>query len=458
MAASPDVTTLRRLLQGVVQAIGDRSTHACLPEVCRRLGLPEPPVDAGAKWRRAVASLAALPDSEVPVVAQNILDQEDVDAPTRNAIEDELWAPHQGLSIPTRTRRDIAQELDLEPLVHYPDRFTAMLDRLWVLDGGLADVLAPTRSLRALIDRHVLANPGDWSAEDLFERLGAFDAGDARFERFLLALMSPYVLPDEPAQRRVVAIVSPHLNAIGAELLENGQEGGYPLFVIALSGASRNRTPKNLIFATLSKPDIRFRNAVDNAVELLGDPDACLMYDQPIGPGGVLWRDLQAWWKDSRDITDDGEAKRSLYQRLGRCLPANSPAQRNLWELYHEIHGPAVHELPALLPEIWLHWDPKTVEQRGRDALLHLRMDFLLLMPHNCRVVLEVDGSQHYATAGRPDRHKYAAQMRGDRNLKLAGYEVFRFGTAELEDRTAAKPLLEEFFTTVFQRFNVPVA
>jgi hypothetical protein len=38
----------------------------------------------------------------------------------------------------------------------------------------------------------------------------------------------------------------------------------------------------------LSTPDIRFRNAVDNDVELLGDPDACLMYDRPIGPEGML--------------------------------------------------------------------------------------------------------------------------------------------------------------------------
>ncbi|MFB7225150.1 hypothetical protein [Streptomyces sp. NPDC056227] len=29
---------------------------------------------------------------------------------------------------------------------------------------------------------------------------------------------------------------------------------------------------------------------------------------------------------------------------------------------------------PALLPEVWLHWDPKTVEERGPEALLRSRM------------------------------------------------------------------------------------
>lgn len=135
------MTTLRRLLQDVVQAIGDKSTHACLPEVCRRLGLPEPPLVAGAERRRAVASLAALPDCEVPAVAQNFLDQEDVDAPARNAIEDELWAPYQGLSIPTRTRRDIASELGLQTLVRILDRFTAIAALYFVVQRPRGVVL-----------------------------------------------------------------------------------------------------------------------------------------------------------------------------------------------------------------------------------------------------------------------------------------------------------------------------
>jgi hypothetical protein len=79
------------------------------------------------------------------------------------------------------------------------------------------------------------------------------------------------------------------------------------------------------------------------------------VYDRPIGSDGIRWRDLQAWWKDTQHIADDGEAKRSLYHRLARNLPGNSPAQRNLFDLYHEIHGSAAPGLPALLPEIWLH-------------------------------------------------------------------------------------------------------
>ena len=101
--------------------------------------------------------------------------------------------------------------------------------------------------------------------------------------------------------------------------------------------------------------------------------------------------------------------------------------------------------------------DPKTVQQRGRDALLRFRMDFLLLLPHGERIVLEVDGSSHYASPDgrRPDPAKYADGVPPDRELKLAGYEVFRFGATELQDPEHARVLLQHFFADLFQRFDV---
>ncbi|MBA8955989.1 hypothetical protein ACFQU9_19195 [Actinomadura namibiensis] len=45
--------------------------------------------------------------------------------------------------------------------------------------------------------------------------------------------------------------------------------------------------------------------------------------------------------------------------------------------------------------------------------------------------------------------------MRGDRSLKLAGYEVFRFGTAELEEVRSAEGVLREFFAALYREFKV---
>ncbi|CAO5151083.1 hypothetical protein FAIPA1_140022 [Frankia sp. AiPs1] len=47
--------------------------------------------------------------------------------------------------------------------------------------------------------------------------------------------------------------------------------------------------------------------------------------------------------------------------------------------------------------------------------------------------------------------------MRADRELKLSGYEVFRFGTAELDDRAKAPDLIREFFFDLFQVYKVPL-
>ena len=465
MAGGTDIERLRHLVEKTAGRL-TFCTHDELGEACAGLGLPEPPRQAEpgseqglSKAERVKWSLARLADEDVPVVAGRMLDgwlPRPLDAATRNAIQDILWAGQGAIEIPRRTRRDIARALDLDDVTVKGERFMALLDRLWVLggDGPLAFWAASPSSLRGQVDQHVLRNPGEWLAEVLFEQLGAIDsAGDARFARFLEGLVSPSVVPDEDAQRRVVAAVNPHLRSAGAELRETGQDGGYPVFTVTSTRAARGQ-PKNLIFASHVKPDIRIIDAINNDIEILSGAGDVLVYDRPTHEG-VLWRDLQAWWKDAQHLASDEEAKSTLYDRLLASLPENSPPQQNLFKAYHYIHAGAVPRLPALLPEVWLHWDPKTIKERGAAAMLDFRMDFLLLLPHGHRVVLEVDGATHYSAGGRPDPAVYAKGARSDRELKLARYEVFRFGATELQDRKSAEPMLRQFFTDLFRQFDV---
>jgi hypothetical protein len=456
MADGMDLERLHQLVGGVVAGLKDMHTHTRLGQAFVDLGLPRPP-DEGTKAERVSESFAALPDADLPMVAEQILAQLSVGAKTRNAIQDVLWASQSVLEIPKRTRREIARDLDIADLVRHADRFMTLLDRLWVLDDDLLGFFtAGPTGLRADIEQHVFRNLGDWTTEELFERLGVFEAADGRVIRFLEGLVSPETVPDEPAQRHIIDTVNPHLRAVGAELRETDTDGGYPVFGVISIQAARNRQPKNLIFASQVKPDIRFRDAVNNDIEIVSNADKALVYEDSIGGGGLRWRDLQAWWAKREQIADDAEAKESLYKRLVSSLPDNSPPQQNLYHLYHQIHGPAVPDLPALLPEVWLYWDPKTVKARGVDALLRFRMDFLMLLPHNQRVVIEVDGAHHFtAPNGKPDGAKYAANMRGDRDLKLSGYEVFRFGATELQGYKQARSSLEVFFADLFRRFEV---
>ncbi len=82
----------------------------------------------------------------------------------------------------------------------------------------------------------------------------------------------------------------------------------------------------------------------------------------------------------------------------------------------------------ALLPQVYLHCDPYTIKQRanGDKPLKRQRMDFLLLFSNRQRVVIEVDGKQHYSDNNIVSPSLYAEMVIEDRHLKLAGYEVYR--------------------------------
>lgn len=84
-------------------------------------------------------------------------------------------------------------------------------------------------------------------------------------------------------------------------------------------------------------------------------------------------------------------------------------------------------------------------------------MGFLMLLPNGVRVVLEVDGKQHYAGAdGKADPDKYAAMAAAYRDLRLLGYDVYRFGAKELL-ATTAPAMVGDFFERSFHghRLNV---
>ncbi|MEU9405152.1 hypothetical protein AB0E08_05495 [Streptomyces sp. NPDC048281] len=468
MVDSRDHSALRALLGNVVAGLGSL-THKELDRAFVQLGMPPVPEEAGSRRERVALSFHQVPDDALSQVARRVLEPgpAHVSPSVRYQLEDLLWAEDAPLEISKKVRRELARALVLSELTQHHDRFMGLLDRFWIAeDSGLSfeeleDLsLSGMRlvTLRDEVERYVFRNAGDWSTEDLFENLGVFKAGDARVARFLEGLVSADVLLDEHLQEKTVSTINKHLRPAGVELRVTGDDGGYPLFTLASTQLHNNRRPKNIIFASLGKPDIRFRSSVDNDIEIVGErPDATLVYDREISTAGLRWRDLHTWWQETRKISGETDVRRDLYQRLLQSLPGNSPGQRNLFVAYQSALLPPSADDPALLPEVWLHWDHKTVQERGPEALLRSRMDFLLLLPHGQRVVLEVDGSQHYTRDGglTPDTAKYADMVAADRDLKLRGYEVFRFGHDELKDLDTAKGLLRQFIPDMFRRFKV---
>lgn len=216
---------------------------------------------------------------------------------------------------------------------------------------------------------------------------------------------------------------------------------------------------RNLIFASNGpKPRIVLRDAINNVIEIVENERYCLVYDRPLSTDGLKWGDLVSWWAQSgRSAGSDAkEAARQLYRRLSGSLA--SEVERTLFRAYCKRYASSTGlEMPALIPQVYLHYDPYTKRERlwkSGDYLGRERMDFLLLLPGRHRVVIEVDGKHHYAEGETASPRLYSEMVAEDRRLRLAGYEVYRFGGHELMG-SEAESLVEDFFAALLARHDI---
>lgn len=253
----------------------------------------------------------------------------------------------------------------------------------------------------------------------------------------------------------------PQLAELGARLIAENR-GPTDELVALVNEYSRGpgvrSAAKNLIFAANGhKPELVLRDAIGNDVEITRYAENCLVYDRTIPADGLSFQALIDWWRDREQL--DGLAGRdvglALCSRLEASLAGN-PAELLLFRTYlrrYRTHG---FGIVALIPQVYLHFDPYTRAQRGRvpGPLPRQRMDFLILFSSRRRVVIEVDGRQHYADPdGRASTARYAEMVAEDRRLRLDGYEVFRFGGAELTGPGAVE-LVARFFDDLHERMS----
>lgn len=215
---------------------------------------------------------------------------------------------------------------------------------------------------------------------------------------------------------------------------------------------------KNIIFSSTGpKPRIVLRDAINNVIEVVENAEYCLFYDRPLSDAGLTWAELVDWWRETSGIQDQSyvEVARDLYRRLAESLA--SPPENTLFRTYCERYGVAEDKdkQPALLPQVYLHYDPRTRRERGGrpSVLMRERMDFLLLLPRGVRIVLEVDGKQHYAQGDTASPRLYSEMVAEDRRLRLRGYAVYRFGGHELTAPGAAE-VLREFFDRLLSMYE----
>ena len=205
-----------------------------------------------------------------------------------------------------------------------------------------------------------------------------------------------------------------------------------------------------------------FTDFLNQDVKIPTNIDKYLYYDKRIDANGLTWRELERWYEEVQD--DYGI---NFVDRLMRSVEnCGSPIEKKLFTAYLDIVEELGDNIPAILPQVYLYYDSKVQKERLKKIFDHQCMDFLMIISESRRVVIELDGIQHYAKDEKihiPNRQypiyeasvdKYASMVSAQRDMTLAGYEVYRFGGKELCYDNAAM-LIKQFFKDLFQKHGV---
>jgi hypothetical protein len=441
------------LATAIVSALYPVKAHK-LPAVGTRLGLAEGTGEEAfaSKTKYIELRIEGLKRPELVALGEKVLEG----FPTL-ALDEAMEAvrPTVHYQIDEITRGALVRELEQLSDLQGHLGIVDFLNRIWPLSQmkrAEIDALNGSLTLEDSVDRHMVRND-DWTVEMLVDALGGLAISDKRFGRLLELALAP-VVRDEAGQRRYADRLNLHLARIGFELRAVEEQSGYPVYrMVPLVGGVAGKA-KNLIFAADGlKPELVLSDAVNNDIRIVKNEEFCLVFDEPIPSRGLTWQDLVQWWarKTGRDAADRQTAV-ELYKRLERSLA--SPPEKVLFKSYFKTMKSMGDRMPALVPQVYLHYDPYTQRQLGGERrLVRQRMDFLLLLSHLHRVVIEVDGKQHYAEGEKAEPKRYAEMVAADRELKLAGYDVYRFGGFELE-ASLGPDVAAAFFKRLFKKYQ----
>ena len=437
-----------------------------LPATCMSLGLRDGSTEEAFRSKRTYVRdrVQELLPEDLLLLARKVAERFD-DASLETLLDEDLVPASRRISELTRRKVLVA------------------LDDVVPLFGGLGvrsleeelSVLAPDwerksenswwETLRNDVDQHYLRN-NDWSNSELLKRCGALSRSQDRFVRLLERVLHP-LCHSGSEQTSLAGALDGLLKVDGYRVVPVGEVSGHLVYGIRAVVGGVAGAPKNLIFASIGeKPEIVLDDSINNDIRITKHADKCLIFDRPIPSEGLTWKALASWWQERAGCSGLEEARKSLGARLRQSiLLVRSPGEYAIFQQYYQVMGPKLSDrLPALIPQVYLHFDPFTVRQRGgHKELPRQRMDFLLLLAQRVRVVIEVDGQHHYADdQQRASPRRYAEMAAEDRALQLRGYEVYRFGAAEFVDvvmdggryevGSQTKAMLSEFFQNLFAR------
>jgi len=265
----------------------------------------------------------------------------------------------------------------------------------------------------------------------------------------------------------LVDLINRYLEHDGYKLMIKDTIGDKYFFNCLSTRAGVKGSVKNIIFASKYKPEIVFDDALNNNIRITKNADQCLIYDRPIPHNGLMWSELVGWYAEEYRIEKNQE--NAFVKRMCDCLDVSfksggkKPGPETwMLQAYYELKNELHLDLPALIPQVYLYYDPQTQRERGYKLFEHQKMDYLMIFSHRDRVVIEIDGKQHYADGDRASPKLYSDMVKAHREMCLFGYDVYRFGGYEFQgadESTEVKQKmlenLKEFFIKLFSKYDV---
>lgn len=450
-----------RLRDAIIDVVAKNEVRDTIEAVRDQLGVP--PLDSedhSSKRKYVTKALQALSPTQLVPIARQFVDQYPGtrDRPTeaevalvRNSME---WIVARGIQrISETSRRELSEVLSrfrwwgpLDPLEVLPRLDTAPDLQKWCFDGkGIF--------LWSLLDWGRKSAPVYLSRGQILPSFGLQQWSDKAVRRLLARILSSGVHSDEQANE-IVAALQPILARCRLKLARSvDYEGRNFHSVVPLDQQTPDRF---IVFASRNrKPDIYLSNVPRQQLSVTPADDDYLHYDRPPPELGsyLRWEDLVNWWATKHE-SDIEESRNALGLRLLGSLDPGP--EKWFFEAYFTRVRPEYGaNLPALLPQVWLHWDPRRQsDQRDRPVVFRQRMDFMLLLKNGKSIVVEIDGKQHYSKNGKASPSLYASMVREDRRIRLLGYEVYRFGGAELTPRESPEVVLR-FFRGLFAAHEI---
>lgn len=446
---------LNKIIEEIAHVLSKEKSYD-LPSVCERYGLDEGNDDEAFRSKRVYVQKRLKGKNQLFLLdlSKRIIDDYGEEAKSLSKLVYNV-SPNGIFSLSEITRKNILDELYTKQDLWGKCDVITFLKRIWNLDAMPSTDNRFANATEDIWQQMIRNNDYDekYLLEDYLELLIMNDEG---FINFLEQLVHPIVR--EPIkQQEYIDLLNQHLINDGYKFSPFTQLSGYPVYKIHKIQNGVVGTVKNLIFAAIgTKPEIVINDSLNNDIKIVKNRDNCLVYENPIPAKGLSWNELVNWWSDiNPTLNTVRDREVSLYKRLLSSL--DSPPEIIFFKNYFKLFKTRYNEnLPSLIPQVYLHYDPYTKNQRNGEVYLpRQRMDFLLLLPNRQRVVIEIDGKQHYSLGDLASPQKYSEMVAADRDLKLHGYDVYRFGGYELMNEEKSSKLIADFFHSFFNRYDI---